>query len=64
MLNPQPWSSGNVKQDITVREKNKKLNVRVSPRIAVCLNNLGLMILGNEFYVAVLKHCLVDFSLI
>ena len=28
------------------------------------LNNLGLMILGNEFYLAVLKDCLLDFSLI
>ena len=26
-----------------------------------CLNSLGLMILGNEFYLAVLKDCLLDF---
>ena len=28
------------------------------------LNNLGLMILGNEFYLDVLKDCVLDFSLI
>ena len=55
MLKPWPWSSGNVKQKATYELPHELVSY---------LNNLGLIILGNEFYLAVLKDFLIDFSLI
>ena len=38
------------------RDYHQKLNVQVPYKLPSCLNNLGLTILGNELYLAVLKR--------
>ena len=46
------------------RDYHKTLTHELPHELSSCLNNLGLMILINEFYLAVLKDYLLDISLI
>ena len=52
--------SGNIKQEIITRDWTYKLPYESLS----CLSNSGLMIFGNEFYLAALKDSLLEYSMI